>query len=68
MGREVEIKGSHKGQIIFPDHDFQDTNRFLGCEQESGAVSHCDQGQKEQLRNRQIEGEKQDHVPWSAEV
>lgn len=47
MGIKAEIKGSHKGRFISPDHDFWDTNRLLGCERESGAVSHCDQGQKD---------------------
>lgn len=70
MGRKAEIKGSHKGQFISPDHDFQDTYRFLDCERESGAVIHCDQGQKDRAakEQRQIQGAKQDHVPQSVEV
>lgn len=55
MGKEAEIKGSHRGQFISPDHDFQDTNGFLGCEQESGVVSHCDQGQKDRAAEEQTD-------------
>lgn len=53
MGKKAKIKGSHTGQLISPDHEFQDTNGFLGCEQESGAVSHCDQGQKDRVVEEQ---------------
>lgn len=56
MGKKkAEIKGSNKGQLISPDHEFQDTNGFLGCEQESGAVSHCDQGQKDRVVEEQTD-------------
>lgn len=70
-GKKAKIKGSHTGQLISPDHEFQDTNRFLGCEQESGAVSHCDQGQKDRVVEEQTDSRRKARpysmVSWSLE-
>lgn len=54
--------------LFLHGHDFQDTNTFLWCEQESGAEVIVSKGRKtEQLRNRQTSGAKE-HAQWAVEI
>ena len=72
MGRQAEIKGSHKSRddsLFLLTMTFRMLIDFLGYEQETGAVVIVTKGRKtKQLRNRQIQAAKQDHAQWSVEV